>query len=254
MAEQSTKVILTMTTIPNRLNNSTLETGIGPVIVRMTTLSYDNYELHLNIPYVNAKINQEYIIPDWLQNYQSDKLKIFRTIDYGSVTKILPTLERIDDPEQIIITVDDDLEYMDGFIEYHLLKRNEYPNFALGFAGVGSIGGECHFCTTLSKDTRVKILEGYKTASYKRSFFGEDFYEFSKGSWSDDVIISAYLGKNDIQKYVMSYNLDEDFKPIVESFPVIRILPNEAGGCHVFRSENIYDNSSSYHKLGYLEK
>jgi hypothetical protein len=254
MSEQNIKVILTMTTIPNRLNNSTLETGIGPVIVRLTTLSYDNYELHLNIPYVNNKINQEYIIPEWLQNYPSDKLKIFRTEDHGPVTKILPTLKRIEDPEQIIITIDDDLEYMDGFIEYHLLKRNDYPDYALGFAGVGSVYGECHFCTTLPKDVRVKILEGYKTASYKRNFFGEDFEEFSKGSWSDDIIISAYLGKNDIKKFVMNYHLDDNFSARVESFPVVRILPNEAGGCHEFRKEDIYDNSSNYYKLGFLEK
>jgi hypothetical protein len=252
--EEQIKVILSLTTVPNRINGSTPTTGIGPVIVRMTTLSYDNYEVHLNVPHTNKKTNEEYIIPEWLVNYSSDKLKIFRTEDYGSVTKILPTLKRINDPEQIIITVDDDLEYMDGFIEYHMEKRKVYPNFALGFAGIGSIGGECHFCTTLPKDTRVKILEGYKTASYKRSFFSDDFYEFSKGSWSDDIIISAYLGKNNIQKYVMSYNLDEDFKPIVESFPVIRILPNERGGCWVFRNEDADDNNNEFYSLGYLEK
>ena len=68
------KVILTMTTIPNRLNNTTENSGIGPVIKRLTTLSYDNYELHLNIPYRNKKTGEEYIIPEWLKNYPTNIL------------------------------------------------------------------------------------------------------------------------------------------------------------------------------------
>jgi len=248
------KVILSMTTIPNRLNNSSIDYRIGPVIQRLTTLSYPNYEIHLNIPYINKKNGEEYIIPEWLQNYKPDILKIFRTDDYGSITKLIPTLERVTDPEQIIITVDDDLEYMDGFIEYHLKKRCDYPDAALGFAGIGSIGEGGHYCTTVVKDVRIKVLEGYKTASYKRCFFGEDFIEFSKGSWSDDIIISAYLGKNDIKKYVLNYDLDVDFSPRVESFPCVRILPNEYGGCWLFRNEKIHDNHEIYYKLGYLEK
>jgi hypothetical protein len=203
---------------------------------------------------LNKKNGNIYKIPDWLINYSSDKLKIFRTYDFGSITKIIPTLERITDPEQIIITVDDDLEYMDGFIEYHLEKRKQYPDDALGFAGIGSINGDCYFCTSVNKDVRVKVLEGYKTASYKKKFFGDDFIEFAKGSWSDDIIISAYLGKNNIKKYVLNYNLDDDFRPRVESFPCVKILPNEQGGCWLFRNENIDDNNNTYYKLGYLER
>ena len=247
------KIILSMTTIPNRLNDSHIGYRIGPVIQRLTTLSYPNYEIHLNIPYVNKKNGEPYIIPEWLINY-SDKLKIFRTEDYGSITKLIPTLDRITDPEQIIITVDDDLEYMDGFIEYHLKKRLEYPEDALGFAGIGSIGEGGHYCTSVNKDVRVKVLEGYKTASYKRKFFGDDFIEFSNGSWSDDIIISAYLGKNNIKKYVLHYDLDVDFSPRVESFPCVRILPNDYGGCWLFRNEKIDDNHNIYYKNGNLER
>jgi hypothetical protein len=246
------RIILTMTTIPNRLNNSTKNSGIGPVIERLTTLSYDNYELHLNIPYRNKKTEEEYVLPEWLKNYSNDILKIYRTYDFGSITKLIPTLERINNTEQIIITVDDDLEYMDGFIEYYLEKMLIYPNCALGFAGIGSLDGSCHFCTTVQQDIEVKVLEGYKTAFYKRKFFGDDFIEFAKGSWSDDIIISAYLGKNKIKKFVLNYHLDNDFRSRVESFPCVRILPNEQGGCSIFRNENITDNNEKYYKLGYL--
>jgi hypothetical protein len=248
------KVILTLTTIPNRLARPN-ENGVQLVINFLCNLSYDNYEIHFNIPYVNAKTNEEYIIPDWLSDIKSEKLHIFRTEDYGSLTKLLPTIYRVTDPESIIITLDDDLEYMDGFIEYHVKMREKYPNAALGFAGMSSIpNGICHFCTPVPQDTRVKILEGYKTVSYLRGFFKEDFEEFAVGNWNDDMIISAYLGKEYIEKIVMAYEGEDNFSARVESFPVVRILPNEYGGCYLYRIEETPDNHDIYYKLGYLER
>ena len=246
------KVILTLTTIPNRLTNNSFKI----VIDKLLNLIYQNYEVHLNIPYTCKKTNEEYVVPEWLDLINNPKLKIFRTEDYGSLTKILPTIMRLDrNDETILITIDDDLEYIDGFIEYHLEKRKLYPNSALGFAGLSAIDGSCHFCTTLEKDTRVKILEGYKTISYKNSFFKGDFFdEFVGNSWSDDIVLSAYLGKHNIEKIVMNYNRDIDFNPRVESFPIVGHLPNERGGCFWYRNENVSDNSDIWYKLGYLER
>jgi hypothetical protein len=248
------QVIITLTTIPNRLN--TTNGGLKLVIDKMLNLSYSNYVIHLNIPEICKKSGEKYIIPQWLIEINNPKLKIFRTEDYGSLTKILPTLMRLDrNDNSVLITIDDDLEYIDGFIEYHLEKRKQYPNSALGFAGISAINGSCHFCTTLKEDTRVKILEGYKTISYVNSFFKQDFFdEFVGKSWSDDIIISAYLGKHNIEKIVMNYNKDLDFNPRVESFPIVGHLPNERGGCFWFRNENINDNADIWYKLGYLER
>lgn len=250
-------VVLSMSTTPNRLNETREGWGIKPCIDRLVNLSYPNYEIHLNIPYINHKTQQEYIIPEWLIQYEKkyQNLKIFRCHDYGSITKIVPTLLRISDPELMIITVDDDLNYHDGFIEYHLNKRKVYPNSVLGFAGIGSIDNSCHFCTTLKKDTRVKVIEGYKTVSYLRKFFKEDFFnEFVGQSWSDDILLSAYLGKENIEKIVMNYDLDTVFNPIVESFPIINSIPNEKSGCSLYREKSVSDNSEKYYKLGFLEK
>lgn len=221
-------------------------------------MSYSNYSIHLNIPFFNEKTNEKYFIPQWLKNRLSDKLKMYRSVDYGPITKIVPTLQRVKDPNQIIITVDDDLEYMDGFIEYHLEKRKIYPDAALGFSGLDAIDESCHFCTTLPKDTRVRVLEGYKTVSYKRSFFEDDFFnEFVGTHWADDIVISAYLGKRNIPKIVMTYDKDTDFSSRVESFPVVGHVPCHRGGCNVWRDENDEKFSiieKQFYDLGYLER
>lgn len=250
------KIIISLTTIPSRLNYSDSNGGLQPVINRLLTLSYDNYEIHLNIPYIVKKTNEEYVIPSWLLEITNPKLKVFRTDDYGSMTKILPTILRTNENDNIIIIiVDDDLSYEDGFIEYHLEKRKQYPNAVIGFAGMSALNGTCHFCTTVTQDVRVKIIEGYKTASYKRSFFKSDFFtEFVGESWSDDIILSAYMGKHNIEKWVVNYDRDVDFSPRVESFPIIGHLPNERGGCWWYRSESACDNADKFYKLQYLER
>ena len=250
-------VVVSLSTTPTRLHEIRDGWGIRPVMERLINMTYNNYEIHLNIPYINHKTGEEYIIPEWLIKFESEnyKLKIFRCHDFGAITKIIPTLKRIQTPNTIIITVDDDLLYMDGFIEYHIKKMKQYPKTALGFAGLTAIDGTCHHCTTLSADKRVRILEGYKTVSYMRNFFDDDFFsEFVGKSWNDDIIISAYLGKQNIQKIVMNYENDSDFSARVESFPVIGGVPNEKSGCNLYREESISDNSNNYYKLGYLER
>ena len=250
-------VVISLSTTPNRLSETREGWGIKPVIERLVNMTYGNYEIHLNIPFINHKTDEEYFIPKWLIELENNnkKLKIFRCHDYGSITKIVPTLKRIENPNVIIITVDDDLLYVDGFIEYHIKKMKQYPNSALGFAGLTAINGSCHHCTTLKEDTRVKILEGYKTVSYLRKYFKDDFFkEFVGQSWSDDILISAYLGKHDIEKIVINYEFDDNFTPVVESFPIYGNVPNEKSGCNLYREENISDNSNNYYKLGYLER
>lgn len=257
----TTNIIISLTTVPNRLY---LHHGVSAASRALKTLleqTYSDYTVHFNIPLEYR--GEEVLVPDWVNEYTEkySRLRVFRTSDYGSITKLLPTLERVSDPDTIIITADDDLFYMDGIITEHLKGRSKYPDAALGFAGMSSIDGSCHFCTTLNKDTRVKVLEGYKTISYKRSFFDlEDFRKnFLGKSWRDDETLSAYMGYRNIQKIVLSYEHDTDFTPRVESFPVIGHVPAERGGCNIFRdSESAQSESETnikeFFKLGYLEK
>lgn len=253
-----TRVILTLSTVPNRLSETREDWGTKVCIDKLLSLSYQDYEIHFNIPEIQRSTGEEYIIPDWLKNIKDPRLKVFRTEDYGPITKISPTVFRVDDPNAVIITLDDDLLYEDGFIEYHLKKMEEYPNSVIAFAGISAIDQSCHFCTSVQKDTRVKIVEGYKTVSYRRSFFENDFFtEFVGKHWADDIVLSAYIGKRNIPKIVVAYDKEIDYTPRVESFPIIKHLPVEAGGCNIFRARNTQkdnDVENEFYRLGYLER
>lgn len=259
----NTKVIISLTTIPNRLLEPKDYMGARLGIKTLLDQSYKDYEVHINVPISYKVTGEDIFLPNWLIDYQNeyDHLKIFRTEDYGSITKILPTLERITDPDTIIITADDDLYYMDGLIEAHISARQKYPDAALGFAGITAVDGSCHFCTSVQKDVRVKILEGYKTISYLRKFFDlqEFITDFIGKTWRDDETISAYMGYKNIPKIVLNYEGDTDFSPRVESFPVIGHTPVEKGGCNEFRNnaqaqEISEQNIKEFYRLGYLER
>jgi hypothetical protein len=255
-------IIITLTSIPNRLEerngHSTTREALKTIVSQSSSLPYT---VHFNVPLTYQ--GTEVLVPDWLENMSKDynNLKIFRTEDYGSITKILPTLYRCDDPETLIIVVDDDLYYMDGMVQTHIDARTKYPDCAIGFAGMSSLDGSCHFCTTLNKDTYVKVLEGYKTVSYLRKFFDlSDFVNnFLGKTWRDDELLSAYMGYQNIKKIVLSYSRDTDFSPRVESFPVIGHVPAERGGCNIFRDSEEFQKVSeanilNFFKLGYLER
>jgi hypothetical protein len=229
------RVIISLTTIPSRINKETDNT-VQFVLNSLENLTYENYEVHFNIPFVYKKTGEDYQIPNWLKN--TEKIKIFRTEDYGPATKLVPTVKRVEDLNTIIIVLDDDLSYENDFIEYHMSKRKLYPNAALGFAGLESKkDGVCHYCTARNEDVEVNILEGYKTVSFQRSFFKNDFESFilENMSWDDDMLISAYLAKENIPRIVISTGKEENTKTRADSYPVKELLENELDGCELER-------------------
>jgi hypothetical protein len=112
-------IILTLSTVPNRLLDTNANSGTKIGLKTILEQSYKNYTVHFNIPYYYGLDKTEIYIPDWLRQYQStyNNLIIFRTEDYGPITKIFPTLERTNDPDAIIITVDDDLFYSKSILK-----------------------------------------------------------------------------------------------------------------------------------------
>jgi|APGre2960657404_1045060.scaffolds.fasta_scaffold28513_2 hypothetical protein len=249
-------VIVTLTTIPERLESEN-PMGLQSVIFSLLNQTYKNYKIHFNIPHINKKNNREYIIPTWLDDISKKSvLKIFRTEDYGSITKIYPTIKRIDDPEQIIITVDDDLVYESRLIEEHVrLREINDDKTAIGFAGLNNIGEKFkdardRFVISVNENVRVGILEHYKSVSYIRKMFESDFDEnYIMQGWADDELVSAYMGMKEIKKivahtpYIPKHKDQDEWRKygVVESFPVIRHASNNSSksGCNLWRNDNV---------------
>lgn len=263
------KAVITMTTIPSRLISNYQE-DIKACLNSLLNQTFEDYEVHLNIPYKLKSTGEDYVIPQWLDELVSDcpKLRYFRGEDYGSITKIVDTIKRIDNPDCIIITADDDLIYHKEMVNEQYINQTErFTNCAVGYDGIGAIEQvfrdvRNHYVVSVPCNVRVNVLQHYKTVSYKRKYFDEDFFvDFLGKSWSDDVVISAYMTKQNINKYVTYYDkekipsTEEEWRNFggVTTFPVINHTQHESlEGCNIKRSNGDDDNFMYFVKLGYL--
>lgn len=177
-------IIGSLTTMPHRISackdiiDSILKTGID--------------WLEFNIPEYSVRTKQEYIIPEWLENMPN--VKIFRTPDYGPLTKVLPTFQRHQNSTGYIITFDDDTVYLPGLVE-------RYRPF-LGNDVVGSYGGLVDGYKWQAKlGQKATFLYGYGSTVYPMNIFKDDlkyFLETNKNSdcfQSDDIILSNFAYK-----------------------------------------------------------
>jgi|TARA_R110001632_G_scaffold199220_1_gene321681 hypothetical protein len=251
------KIILTLTTIPERLHNSIYNYDMRFCIESLLNQNYTKeYEVHINIPNVYSKTGEQYTIPEWLQEIEDSRLKIFRTDDYGSITKLIPTLERLTNKEDVIIVVDDDMVYHQELINEHLNNQNKWPDYAVGYDGIRpkAVDGtpanyfndnRDHYFSATGINALVDILQHYKSVSYKRYFFEDDFLEFidNCGTWCDDTSVSAYLAYKKRGRLATYYSEDlvyDDYDTYLSNlkhtFPITKYVEHGSEeGCNLDR-------------------
>lgn len=250
-SEQYPNLILSLTTVPERLEQND-QYALKAVLTSLCNQTDKEYELHFNIPDISLITGKPYNIPDWIHDYklQYPHFKVFRTKDYGPPTKFLPTIERVSDPETIVVVVDDDQIYHPEMISEHRKYQAQLVDSCICYEGRGStknIHGEGDLrdcwvlCVTEIRETFS--LQHYKSVSYKKKLFDEDFYKYYLGrTLSDDALISKYFLDKHIKMFVVPYEpeniLFENRQKWeryhgVETFPIVRSAHSVAEtGCN----------------------
>jgi len=270
--EKSDKVIVTLTTIPSRIIQD-YDSGIKSNIQSLINQEYEGeYEIHFNVPDILKHTGEKYVIPDWIRELEvaNPKFKIFDNLeDLGPVTKLAHTIRRVEDPEAIIIVCDDDLVYNPKMIEEQVKNQHKYQNTAVGYDGSRAEDSSVfddvrnHFVVSVYKDVYVNLLQHYKTISYRRKWFEDDFFtDFIDKSWADDISVSAYMSKQGIQRLVTFYEHEEPLITIdewrekggVSTFPVLRHTSHEGQeGCNLYRAAKMDENYMYFVRKGYLK-
>ena len=253
----TTPPVITLTTIPSRLA-ADYDAGIKSCINSLVTQEYPGqYEVHFNVPVALASTGEEYVIPKWITDLATEKpfFKIFRTEDYGPVTKLYPTVVRTTGTDTIIVVCDDDLVYYPEMLKEQVHNQTKFTKSAVGYDGI-----DCwvpifndvrdHYITAVRKYIKTKTLQHYKTISYKRSFFENDFKAFMDEyyEWNDDLFLAAYMGKKNIKR-VVTYSeqhtpnyvtLDEwNAGNAAITFPVLSHTAHEGQeGCTIYRMKD----------------
>lgn len=186
------KIVASMTTMPNRID-----------LIRITLDSLRNQSvpishIEINIPYKCIRTGQDYVIPEWLEAYPN--LQIYRTEDYGAITKIAPTLIRYkDDVETYLWSVDDDINYPLNILACLMRRHDRSIKRILSHTSlnISSTGAPFHGVET---DKYGMILEGFGTVLYPPLSTGDDFLSYLETTSaipdckvSDDIVLSNYF-------------------------------------------------------------
>jgi hypothetical protein len=196
------KIIASMTTIPSRINL------IRPVIDAVLSQSANVEHLELNVPHICQRTKEEYQIPEWLLGIP--KIKLFRTDDLGSITKIAPTLlrhRRV--PDQYLWSVDDDIAYPKNQLALLLVRHDPNKKRILTrHGGNFKDDGSIQF---MYGDATVDMFEGYGGVLYPPDCIFDDFDDYVKTTSqnldcrkSDDLVLSYYFRMKRIAIYLFN--------------------------------------------------
>lgn len=266
------KVILSFSTVPTRLIADHDE-GIKSNINSLLNQSYKDYEIHLNVPKVLKTTGEKYIIPEWILNLSKEnpKFKIFDNLeDIGPITKSFYTIQRSTDPEDIIIIVDDDLVYHKDLVKEQVNNQTKFPGCAVGYDGLRSRDNffndqRDYYFTSNYKSAHVDMLQHYKSVSYKRKYFEDDFEEFlNKNSeqWNDDILIGAYFSLKKRARMATYHPSDEKYNSLdewmekggVNTFPVLKHTSHEGEeGCFHFRKDEEINERGTLLLINYID-
>jgi len=186
------EIIASLSTIPKRL--PTLITTLERLSEQEQSIS----ETHLNIPYFNLRTGEHYSIPEEIRNFP--KVKIFRTEDYGPITKIATTFRRlIGDQNTFIWQVDDDIDYPTHALRMLVEGMQIGNQKKIICRHGGALGSGFDFAPWWGK-SEVDFMEGFGGILYPPSCILPNFFtlldevnEIEYLRLSDDIFLSMYF-------------------------------------------------------------
>lgn len=194
------QIIASMTTIPSRIDR------IRPVLESVLGQTVPVEHVELNIPYVCVRTNEPYTLPTWLT--EMERVKIFRTDDYGPITKIAPTLLRHQsDQETYLWSVDDDFAYPEN--QLAMLRRGHRHSEHRILARHGGDFNKDGSITFKYGQMPVSMFEGFGTVLYPPGCIGGDFLEYVQATskdmdcrQSDAVVLSLYFSSREVPIFI----------------------------------------------------
>ena len=164
------RVVVSFTTIPSRISS------VKPMLESILAQTRKPDRTVLWLPAICRKENIGYDIPsDFKQWMMVNDIEIGDCgCDWGSATKLIPTLLSEEDGDTALITVDDDVAYEPHIVEELITASEKWPDDSLGF--MGGVAGPIfiHAEQLMVKGverTGVDVLGGYRGILYRRRMF-----------------------------------------------------------------------------------
>ena len=239
-------VIVSMTTTPYRIKH--IEAALQSIFAQ--TKQADR--IYVNVPSIFEREGTPYTIPESL-------LRIPKVVvnhcehDYGPATKLLGVLNIEEDPETMVVTIDDDIYYPDNLLETYVKLGQSNPDAVFSPTGFNiQLHRPPGQLIQLNNEHlgRISIVEGFGSIAYRRKFFDDSIYaikDYPTNCYlSDDLVISNYLEKKRISKlYVRSRKLNRGHLKLLDIGQNSDALHNGANGlCE--DNESRYRDAAAY--------
>jgi len=191
--------VVCLTTSPRRISK------IEGVINSIMSQTIVPNKIILNLPHIFKRDGSSYNIPDFIKN--NPLIQINKCEDIGPATKIFPTALLFDDPETVIISIDDDIIYPPTMIQNLLDHSNDFPDSVISGFTDKYIKSEYNYHLKRRVFYGANV-SGYIGVLYKSKFLNtfdqSELLTTSKSCYlSDDLIISNHLFKHNINIVVI---------------------------------------------------
>jgi hypothetical protein len=203
------RVIASLTTVPDRINN------LRPTIRSLLKQTRPPDEIVLAIPEFSIREQRPYAVPEYL--LRLPRVRILHCgKDWGPATKFIPAVqEELADGRgsTLIMVVDDDRIYPHGAIETYLYYSKRLPEAALCFRGAAiprsldwrdakMIRG-----SELRQPQPAAVMTGCGSYFIQPRFFDESLWDYSSAPngafYMDDIWISGWLSRGGVKRYVV---------------------------------------------------
>lgn len=199
------RVVISLTTMPSRIER------IRPVLNSLLDQDRPADEVLLAVPSESLRERCPYRVPDFLRgNSAVTVLDCGR--DWGPATKLIPAVLR-EQPDTLIIAVDDDNIYPRDMVSTFLRWHREYPDAALGYRGwelppsLDWAAAPTLYATSLPGCRRVDVVTGTWGILVQPRFFDPQLTDYSDyprdAFFVDDIWFNGHLARRDVPRIVI---------------------------------------------------
>jgi hypothetical protein len=203
------RVIASLTTVPDRINN------LSPTIQCLLKQTRPPDEIVLAIPEFSVREQRPYEVPKYISRLPRVRILHCRR-DWGPATKFIPIVREelaAGRGETLIMVVDDDRVYPRDGLETYLHYNKQLPEAALCFRGAAMPrnldwrDARMIKASELRQPQPAAIITGCGSYLIQPRFFDESLWDYSqapKGAfYMDDIWISGCLTRHGVKRYVV---------------------------------------------------
>lgn len=210
------KAVISLSVLPARFKH------FEPTLNSITDQSLLPEKIVINLPRYFKRDKTNYEIPEYVKSHPLIHINWIEE-DLGPATKILPTMDLYkDDPDKLIIVLDDDQIYPKGMVENYVYHSQRLPNAAMTLSGwtvpegfdhgnkvqiYGAIVRVYRRDTSIREPKRVDCLQGAASFAVKPKLFDGRVYDFENAPkeafFVDDIWLSGNLAWNKSPVYVV---------------------------------------------------